>query len=246
MQPKIAFITGAARRIGAEIAYFLHEKGLNIILHYNTSQKEVLKLCNTLNSLRENSAAIVSSDLSKTSAITTLIKKVVNQWGKLDVLINNAAYFKPTPIGETSEHGWDKLLNINLKAPFFLSQAAAPYLKKQKGSIINIADIHGKRPMRYHSAYSISKAGLLMLTKTFARELAPHVRVNAISPGPTMWPEGKNKLTATQKKEIIRRTVLNEHGDPNLIAKTAFFLINDAHHITGQNFILDGGRSLLI
>lgn len=245
IQPKIVMITGAARRIGAEIARFLHQQGLNIIFHYHTSQKQILKLCNELNNLRDHSANTICADLSQCHSFPLLIKKAIKPWGKLDALINNAAYFTPTPMGKISEWEWDKLLDINLKAPFFLSQAAAPYLKKQKGCIINIGDIHGEKPMRHYPVYSISKAGLLMVTKTLARELAPSVRVNTISPGPTLWPEGKNKLSAAAKKEILRRNILNEHGNPILIAETAYFLINNADHMTGQNIILDGGRGLL-
>jgi len=246
LSPKVVMITGAARRIGAEIACFLHEQGLNIILHYHTSQKEISELCNKLNYLRANSAVTLSADLSQNISFPLLIKKAIESWNRLDVLINNAAYFIPTPMGKVSEREWDSLLNINLKAPFFLSQAAAPYLKKQQGCIINMGDIHGERPMHHYPAYSISKAGLLMLTKTLARELAPHIRVNTISPGPTIWPEGKNKLSAATKKEILRKNILNQQGDPILIAKTAYFLINDASHMTGQNIILDGGRSILL
>jgi pteridine reductase len=246
IQPKVVLITGAARRIGAKIACFLHQKGLNIILHYHTSQKPALRLCQELNEQRPHSAFPLYADLSQIKSFPLLIKQAIKPWGKLDALINNAAHFTPTPMGNVSELEWDRLLDTNLKAPFFLSQAALPYLKKQKGCIINIADIHGERPMRHYPVYSISKAGLVMLTKTLARELAPLVRVNTISPGPTIWPEGKNKLSAAAKKKIVGRTLLNQHGDPLLIAKTAFFLINDAEHITGQNFILDGGRSVLL
>jgi pteridine reductase len=245
LQPKVAIITGAARRIGAEIARFLHANGLNIIVHYHTSQRAAEQLCQTLNKHRSHSAVALCADLSEPFLLSSLIKKSAKIWGKIDILVNNAAYFKSTKIGKISESTWNALLDTNLKAPFFLSQAAAPYLAKQKGCIINIADIHGEHPMHYYPVYSISKAGLLMLTKTLARELAPTIRVNAISPGPTLWPEGNNALSPFIKKEIIGRTALKQQGDPQDIAKTVLYLINGVNHMTGQNIILDGGRSLL-
>jgi pteridine reductase len=245
LQPKVALITGAARRIGAEIACFLHTQGINIIIHYHTSKTAALTLCAKLNSERENSAIALPANLLKMTKLNNLIEKSIKKWGHLDILVNNASCFQQTKIGALRESAWNELMNTNLKAPLFLSEAAAPYLAKQKGCIINIADIHGERPMRYYPIYSISKAGLLMMTRALARELAPFIRVNSISPGPTLWPEGKNTLALTSQKEIINRTLLKRHGNPKTIAKAVYFLI-EANDITGQNIILDGGRSILL
>jgi pteridine reductase len=245
-QPKVALITGAARRIGADIARFLHAQGLHVIIHYHTSKIPAQTLCTELNNERKHSAALLDGDLTNSSIFNDLIEKSEKKWGRLDVLVNNAARFQKTKIGNLSESDWNELININLKAPLFLSQAAAPYLAKQKGCIINIADIHGKRPMRHYPIYSISKSGLLMLTQSLARELAPAIRVNAISPGPTIWPEGCNTLSLTLQNDMIHRTVLKRHGDPKTIAKAVYYLIENADDMTGQNLILDGGRTVLI
>lgn len=244
-QTKVALITGAARRIGAEIACFLHTQGINIIIHYHTSKTAAEILCAKLNSKRENSAIALPANLLKMTKLTNLIEKSVKKWGNLDILVNNASCFQQTKMGTLRESAWNELINTNLKAPLFLSEAAAPYLTKQKGCIINIADIHGKRPMRYYPIYSISKAGLLMMTRALARELAPSIRVNSISPGPTLWPENKNTLSDALQKEVINRTLLKRHGDPKNIAKAVYFLLQ-ADDITGQNIILDGGRSIQI
>jgi pteridine reductase len=245
-QPKVALITGAARRIGAEIARFLHAQGFNIIVHYYTSEKSAIKLCADLNKQRSHSAFPIKADIAKTMILKPFLEKSAKKWGRLDVLINNAAAFQQTKMGKITEKAWETLIDTNVKAPLFLSQAAAPYLAKQKGCIINIADIHGEKSMRHYPVYSISKAGLLMLTKALARELAPKIRVNAISPGPTLWPEGKNALSSTLKTKIINRTILKKHGDPLAIAKAAYYLIEHATSMTGQNIILDGGRSLFL
>lgn len=243
---KVVLITGGARRIGAAIARHLHTNGLNIIVHYGRSKKSAQILCAELNAQRANSAIAFHADLSNTASFKQFMQKSAKEWGRLDALINNAAHFQQTKMGKISETAWDKLITINLKTPLFLSQAAAPYLAKQKGCIINIADIHAERPMRHYPVYSISKAGLIMLTKALARELAPEIRVNTISPGSTLWPEGKNALSSSLKKEIIQRTLLKRHGNPQALAKAAYFLIEQAEDMTGQELIIDGGRSLFI
>jgi pteridine reductase len=244
--PKVALITGAARRIGAEIVRFLHAKGFNVVVHYRTSATAAHTLCASLNSERDNSALALQANLLNIATFGKLITKSVKKWGRLDVLVNNASCFQQTKIGKLSAAAWSELINVNLKAPLFLSEAAAPYLAKQKGCIINIADIHGERPMRHYSIYSVSKAGLLMLTQALARELAPAIRVNSISPGPTIWPEGENTLSQAFQKEVINRTLLKRHGDPKMVAKAVYYLINESDDMTGQNLILDGGRSILI
>jgi pteridine reductase len=183
MQNKIALITGGAKRIGAEIARFLHADGMNIVIHYRSSKADAQLLCDQLNQLRNNSAIIVQANLLTISELPVLIEKSVAQWGRLDALINNASTFYPTPVGTITEAQWDDLMGSNLKAPLFLSQAAAPVLKLHNGCIINIVDVHGIRPMKNHPVYCAAKAGLAMLTQSLARELGPQIRVNGIAPG---------------------------------------------------------------
>lgn len=241
---KVALITGAARRIGCEIATQLHHHGMNVVLHYNTSHEEAEALCLKLNKLRKNSAIILRADLSDVSSLDALIEQSVAAWGRLDVLVNNASKFYKTRVGKITEYAWDELIGTNLRAPVFLAQVAAPHIAKVKGSIVNITDVHGDRPMRDYSVYCISKAGLIMLTKILAKELGPDVRVNAISPGEIIWPEGENEVPVEMKDKIISRTLLGRHGDPSVIAKTVWYIVNDADYMTGHVIVLDGGRML--
>lgn len=243
---KTVLITGAARRIGAAIAELLHAKGMNIVLHYHTSKKEATQLCKIFNKKRPNSAIIVSANLLQTARLDKLVKQAVAAWGRLDVLVNNASQFYKTPVGDVTEHEWDDLLGSNLKAPFFLAQAAAPYLAKKKGCIINIGDVHTERSLRDYPVYCISKAGLIMLTKALAKELAPAIRVNAVSPNLIVWPEGKNKLSAQRKQKLLQRVALQRQGNPEDIAKAVLFLVLSADYVTGQVVTVDGGRSLFI
>lgn len=194
MVNKTALITGAAKRIGAAIAKHLHESGMNIIVHYNTSAKEAQKLIDELNSIRSESAIAVQADLEKKESYPTLIDSALKFNGNIDVLINNASAFYPTPLDKLHDDQWEEMININLKAPLFLSQLAATTLRKNKGCIINIADIHANKPLAEHAIYSVSKAGLIMLTQSLAKELAPDIRVNAISPGAITWPANLDKL----------------------------------------------------
>jgi pteridine reductase len=241
---KVALITGAGRRIGAVIAQTLHADGMNVVLHCHASEKETHKLCKRLNQQRENSAAVLNADLSVFANLSVLIQEAVDVWGHLDILVNNAAVFYKTAVGKVSGAIWDTLINTNLKAPFFLAQAAFPHLAKQQGCIVNIVDIHGNRPMRNYPVYCISKAGLQMLTKALARELAPAVRVNAVSPGEILWPEGENSVSATTQKKILDRIALKRHGQPEDIAKAVLFLVRDANYMTGHDLAVDGGRLL--
>ena len=244
LNPQVALITGSARRIGAKIARILHENGINVVLHCNSSLKEAKKLCSILNQSRGDSAVVLQADLSKIKTLNNLVKQAVNSWGRLDILVNNASCFYKTPVGSITESIWNDLMDTNLKAPFFLSQAAIPYLKKQRGCIINIVDIHADRPMADHPIYCVSKAGLAMLTKTLARELGPDIRVNSVSPGAIIWPEKGNALSPKLKKQIIDHTALKTHGDPEEIAKAVLFLVRDATYVTGQDIAVDGGRKL--
>ena len=241
---KVALITGAARRIGAEIARVLHEEGMNIALHYNASESEAANLTEELNKKRANSVIPLKADLLAPESEKSLVEQAVANWGRLDVLVNNASRFYRTAVGKVTEYAWDDLMSSNLKAPFFLSQAAAPHLAKHHGCIVNIADIHAVRPMSEYSVYCISKSGLLMMTKMLAKELGPDVRVNAVAPGSILWPEGKNSLSDEEKQTIIRRTSLQREGSPLDIAKAVLFFVRDGEYVTGQWLSVDGGRLL--
>lgn len=245
--PKVALITGAARRVGAEIARILHQNGMNVVLHYLQSEQEATRLCRALNKQRPHSAVTLKADLSDTTQIKPLIKSAANAWGRLDVLVNNASCYFKTVVDEITPEAWNKLIDTNLKAPVFLAQAAVPYLKKTKGSIINIVDIHAQRPMLNYPIYSISKAGLSMATKSLARELGSFgISVNAVSPGHVAWPEGKNAYSSHEKKEFIAQAALKRPGSSLAIAKAVLFLATSADYITGQDIAVDGGRSLFL
>lgn len=241
---KVALVTGSARRIGKEIARILHENGINVVLHCHSSLKEANMLCSKFNQARDNSAVVLQTDLSHIHKLKPLIQESAKVWGRLDCLVNNASCFYKTPVGTVTESAWDTLIDTNLKAPYFLAQAAVPYLKKHQGSIINIVDIHAERPMLDYPVYSVSKAGLAMLTKALARELGPDIRVNSVSPGAIIWPEEKNAIPPRIRKQIIQHTALKHHGNPKEIAKAVLFLIRDGEYITGQDIAVDGGRSL--
>ena len=243
MKNRTVLITGAAKNIGATIAKELHSSGMKIIIHYNHSQKEAAKLVDELNDLRENSAIKIQADLKKKECYSMLINAALDFTGKIDVLINNASAFYPTPLNDINEKNWNELININLKAPLFISKLAAESLKENNGCIINITDIHASNPLINHAIYCISKAGLIILTKSLAKELAPNIRVNAISPGAITWPDGMDGET---KENIINQTVLKKMGDAKDIAKTVIFLIEDASYITGQILNVDGGKTLFL
>lgn len=245
-EPKVALITGGARRIGAEIAKLLHAAGMNIIIHYNLSTDAADELSRELNSLRPHSVVSFRANLAEIDTLEDGMTRAVAAFGRLDVLINNASRFYKTPMGEVTSFQWDDLLDSNLKAPFFLAQSAAPHLRKTQGCIINLADVHAERPMRDYAVYCISKAGLVMLTKSLAKELAPDIRVNAVAPGTVMLPEGDNTLTPELQDKILARIALQHYGDPQDIAKSVLFLIKDAPYMTGQILTVDGGRSLFI
>lgn len=239
---KTVLITGAARRVGATLAQTLHQAGMNIVLHYRNSLGEAEQVHRELNLRRKESAILLQADLLDNDTLESLISRATVAWDRLDVLINNASSFYPTPVGKITEPQWNDLMGTNLKAPLFLSQAAAPHLQACNGCIINITDIHADRPLKNYTVYSIAKAGLVMLTKSMARELAPEIRCNAIAPGAILWPESEDY--AHTQQEIIARTALKRQGSPEDIARTALFLIRDADYITGQIISVDGGRTL--
>jgi len=238
---KAVLLTGAARRIGASIARTLHGAGANVAIHHRGSTAEATALAAELNALRPGSAILLQADLLDTARLPGLVDAALSAFGRLDVLVNNASTFYPTPVGTITEAQWDDLLGTNLKAPLFLSQAAAPALAASEGLILNIVDIHGMRPLKGFPVYSPAKAGLVMLTHALARELSPQVRVNAIAPGPVLFPE--QGLTEDRKADIIERTLLKRSGSPEDIAKAALFFAADAPYVTGQILAVDGGRS---
>jgi len=242
--PKTVLITGAAARIGAEIARTLHASGMNVVIHYRSSAAKAEALSASLNEIRNNSAQILQADLLQTQTLDLLVEKAAAIWGGLDVLINNASSFYPTPVGTITEKHWDDLMGSNLKAPVFLSQSATPYLQQSQGCIINIVDIHGFRPMKEHPVYCAAKAGLAMLTQSLAKELGPDIRVNGVAPGAIMWPS--SELDPEVQASILERTSLKRQGCPQDIANTVKFLVLDAGYITGQVIPVDGGRSLNI
>lgn len=238
---KVALVTGAARRIGAEIARELHRSGLKVVIHYRASAAAATALCDELLAARPDSAALICADLLDTAALPSLIAEAQRAWGRLDALVNNASNFYPTPVGKIDEAQWNDLVGSNLKAPLFLSQAAAPHLAVQQGCILNIVDIHADRPLKGYPVYCAAKAGLVMLTKSLARELAPAVRVNAVAPGAILWPEPASEET---RHAVISRTALKRQGHPHDIARTVRFLVTEADYITGEVITVDGGRSL--
>jgi pteridine reductase len=238
---KVALITGGSHRIGAATARTLHNAGMNIVLHYLSSRDPAQKLQQELNTQRENSVVLVQADLLSEKALPALVNEAQQAWGRLDVLINNASTFYRTPVPQATSSNWDDLFGTNAKAPFFLSQAAAPYLKINKGCIINMVDIHAERPLKEHTIYCMAKASLAMMTKSLARELGPEIRVNGVAPGAILWPEELDDVT---KQRILSRTFLKRKGDADDIAKTILFLSEDAAYITGQIISVCGGRSL--
>jgi pteridine reductase len=238
---KAALITGAARRVGAAITRKLHAAGANIVLHYRSSAEDAEAISKALNEIRPNSVVIVEADLLDVGQLQALPEIATSNFGSLDILINNASTFYPTPVGDITEIDWHDLMGSNLKAPLFLSQAASTALRISNGLIVNIADIHGTQPLARHTVYSLAKAGVIMLTKSLARELGPSIRVNAIAPGPVMWPEdGMDK--ALQAK-IIDRTALKRGGTPDDVARAVLFFATEAPYVTGQILAVDGGRS---
>jgi pteridine reductase len=239
---RCVFVTGGAKRLGAAMARRLHAAGASVVVHYHRSREAADQLVAELHAVRAGSMLAVSGDLNDVDCLPALVARAVERYGRIDVLINNASTFYPTPVGTITAAQFDDLIGTNLRAPLFLSQAAAPALRETRGLIINMVDIHARRPLRAHPVYSAAKAGLVMLTKSLARELGPEVRVNGIAPGPVLWPE--RDLDESLKAEIVAKTALKRSGSPEDIARTALFLATEAPYISGQVIAVDGGRSL--
>ncbi len=214
------------------------------MIHYRSSASEARALQDELNQSRMNSVSLVQADLLNISGLPKLVAETVNRFGRLDVLINNASSFFPTNLGEITESSWDDLVGTNLKAPLFLSQAAAPQIRKHHGSIVNIVDIHADKPLKNYLVYSTAKGGLVALTKSLAREIGPEARANAVAPGAILWPEDEIWADALSRQRIINQTLLKRVGHPEDIAKTVAFLVADAPYITGEVIAVDGGRSV--
>ncbi len=239
---RTVLVTGGARRLGAEIARTLHRAGASVVIHYHRSRDEAEALVKELCGQRPASAVAYAADLLRTADLSALVCATISAFGRLDVLVNNASSFYPTPVGEITETQFDDLIGTNLKAPLFLAQAAAAELRLRKGLVLNLVDIHASRPLKRHPVYCAAKAGLTMLTQSLARELAPHVRVNGIAPGPVMWPDGA--MDSELKERILDRTALKRMGSPGDIAQAALFFAAHAPYVTGQILAVDGGRSV--
>lgn len=237
----VALVTGGARRIGSVIVEALHAAGYRVVIHCRHSKAEAGQLATRLDQLRADSAAVVAADLAARDEPERLVSAAVEAWGRLDLLVNNASSFFPTPVGKTSNEQWDDLVGSNLRAPFFVSQAAAPHLAEHNGAIVNLIDVHATRPLAEHAVYCAAKAGLHMLTRAMAKELGPRVRVNGVAPGAILWPEGG--VSDAGKQAIIDATPLQRTGSPEDIAETVLFLARSTF-ITGQIIAVDGGRSL--
>jgi pteridine reductase len=242
MAAKVALVTGGGARIGAAIATALHAQGFSLVLHYLSSQEEALALKTRLEIERPDSVRLLAADLRRISEAVRLIEGAASLWGRLDVLVNNAARFYPTPLEAATEEHWEELIALNLKAPFFLSQAAFPYLKRRRGAIVNLIDVYAWRVRPGYPIYSVSKAGMLALTRSLAKEMAPWVRVNGVAPGAILWPAAP--VSEAEKQALLDSIPLRRLGQVEDIAKAVKYFVCDAPYVTGQVLAVDGGRSL--
>jgi len=246
MQDGAVLITGAARRIGAAIARGLHGAGSRVVLHCHRSRAEAEQLADELNATRSGSCAIVQADLLELDALAGVVEEAAHAFGRLDGLVNNASSFYPTPFGSIGAGEWDDLMGSNLRAPLFLSQAAAPYLREAHGAIVNLIDIHAERPLKDFVVYSVAKSGLAGLTRSLALELGPEVRVNGVAPGAILWPDGDEHFAPSERSRIIEQTPLRKIGGPGDVAGAVKYLLFDAPFVTGQILAVDGGRGIHI
>ncbi|AOH35595.1 pteridine reductase [Luteimonas sp. JM171] len=240
----VALVTGAAKRIGATIARRLHADGYDLALHYRSSKAEMDALVAELESVRPGSTLALQAELAEFDRLPELVARTVGHFGRLDGLVNNASAYYATPIGEATPAQWDELFASNARAPFFLAQAAAPHLARQRGAIVNIVDIYAERPLRGHAVYCMAKAALAMATKALALELGPQVRVNGVAPGNVLWSE--NPVKAETLETVLERTALERQGEPGDIAEAVAWLLHGNRYVTGQILAVDGGRTLTI
>ena len=245
MHGKVVLITGGAKRVGAAISRRLHAAGANLMLHYRASAGEARLLQAELNHTRAASVALIQADLLDVGKLPSLVEQTLSTFGRLDGLVNNASSFFATQVGDITPAAWEDLIGTNLRAPLFLSQAAAPALRRAQGAIVNITDIHAERPLKGYVVYSAAKAGLSGLTRSLARELAPDVRVNAVAPGPILWPDD-GQFDELSRQRIVSHTPLKREGTPDDIARTVHFLLADASYVTGETIAVDGGRHMAI
>jgi len=239
---KVALVTGGAQRIGAQIARTLHAAGMNVAIHYHASAAAAEQLAGELDVLRPGSAVTVRGDLDDLGSAPELVAAVEARFGRLDALVNNASRFYPTPLDTATAAQWDELMGSNLRAPFFLAQAAAPLLRAAGGCIVNLVDVHAQRPLKDHPIYCMAKAANAMMVMSLARELGPAVRVNGVAPGAILWPD--RELSDAAKQEILDRTALKRTGAMEDVARAVLFLVRDADYVTGQVLAVDGGRTV--
>ena len=243
--PRVALVTGASQRIGAAIATELHAAGCSVLLHCRSSRAAADALAARLNTVRDNSAAVLQADLASLQDVEALAAAATAHWNRLDLLVNNASGFFPTPIGTVSETQWDSLFGSNLKGPFFLCQALAPALRASHGAIVNIVDVYAELPLAQHAVYTMAKAGVGMMTRALAQELGPDVRVNGVAPGAILWPAEDNPELGYAKAEaLLAQTALKRIGDVLDIARAVRYLGLEAGYVTGQILAVDGGRTL--
>jgi pteridine reductase len=244
LEGKAVLVTGGAKRLGAAVCRRLHAAGMKVLVHYRSSAEQALALERELNERRAGSCALVHDDLLAEGAAGRLVAAALEAFGRLDALVNNASSFYPTPVGEITERAWEDIVGTNLKAPLFLAQAAAPELRRNRGCIVNIVDIHAEFPLRHHPVYVAAKGGLAALTRALARDLGPEVRVNGVAPGTILWPEAETWRDEAARRRIVERTVLRRVGEPEDIARAVEFFLAHAPYVTGQVLAVDGGRSI--
>jgi pteridine reductase len=245
VQGKVVLVTGGAKRVGAAICRKLHAAGATVMLHYRASAGEARLLQAELNHTRADSVALIQTDLLDLGKLPSIVEQTVQTFGRLDALVNNASSFFQTPVGEIEVADWDDLIGTNLRAPLFLSQAAAPSLRDSHGAIVNITDMHAERPLKNYVVYSVAKAGMIGLTRSLARELAPEVRVNAVAPGPILWPDDES-FDELSRQRIISHTPVRREGAPEDIARAVHFLLAEATYVTGETVHVDGGRHIAV
>ena len=244
LEGQTALVTGGARRLGAAMARALHAAGANVVIHYRKSRAEADALAAELDGRRTDSVRVLGGDLLEPASCTRLAHDAAQPWGRLDIVVNNASSFYPTTVGTIDAETFDDLIGSNLRAPLFIAQAAAPALRANSGCIVNMADIHALRPRDGYPVYCAAKAGLVMLTRSLARELAPEIRVNAIAPGSILWPEGAAADDEATRTAIVAATPLQRQGTPDDITAALLYLVRDAGFVTGTVLTVDGGRGL--
>jgi pteridine reductase len=240
----VALITGAAQRVGAVITRTLHAAGYDVALHYRHSAHAARELGVELERDRPGSTLLLQAELADLSALPDLVNQLLARYGRLDALVNNASAFFSTPVDEATPAQWNELFASNAQAPFFLSQAAIPALRKSRGGIVNMIDIYAERPLAGHPLYCMAKAALAAMTCSLALDLGPDIRVNGVAPGAVMWPsDGK---AYDDRQAMLARTPLQRAGTPGDVAGTVLWLLRDAPFVTGQIIRVDGGRTLSV